>query len=38
LNGQRIFAGSTKASLTIRVAPGVYAVKVGGMVQKVTVK
>ena len=38
LNGKRIFDGSTRATLTVRVAPGVYVVNAGGRVQKVTVR
>ncbi len=38
VNGQQVFAASTRANLTVNVAPGVYVVKVGNVVRKVTVK
>ena len=38
LNGKRLFAGSTRGAVTVRVAPGVYVVKSGNTVKKVTVR
>ena len=38
VGGQQVFAAVTRARLTVNVAPGVYVVKAGNVVRKVTVK
>ena len=38
VDGKRVFAASSRATLTVRVMPGVYVVNAGGVIRKLTVK